>query len=150
MKTNIWTRKFMLRPTAHCSSGCWRDLKKKDLMDQIFWLSVITASLAFTITETKLFLFFREWVTRWSTFFGKLVHCGYCTGHWIAFVVVAVFQPLLFETWWLLDYFLTSLAIAWLAAFQWIIMCLLMKFAGKWIEFALSYSKLIYYWWRIL
>ncbi|MCK5104880.1 MAG: DUF1360 domain-containing protein [Cyclobacteriaceae bacterium] len=100
-------------------------------MDQIIWLSIIAASVAFTITETKLFLPFREWVGNRSTFFGKLVHCGYCTGHWIAFILVAVYRPRILEYFWLLDYFLTALAIAWLAAFQWILMSWLMKIAGK-------------------
>lgn len=26
MFINFWIKKYMLRPTAHCSSGCWRDL----------------------------------------------------------------------------------------------------------------------------
>ena len=101
------------------------------VMDQIIRLSIVTASVAFTITETKLFLPFREGVAKRSRFFGKLIHCGYCTGHWIAFVLVAVYQPRLFECWWLLDYFLTALAIAWLAAFQWILMCWMMKMVEK-------------------
>jgi hypothetical protein len=40
-------------------------------------------------------------------------------------------RPKLVESWWLLDYFLTAIAIAWLAAFQWVLMCWLMEEAGK-------------------
>lgn len=100
-------------------------------MVQIFWLSAATASVAFTLTETKLFQPFRNWVLRRSNFLGKLVNCGYCTGHWIAFILEAVYKPRVFNCCLFLDYFLTALVIAWLGAFQWIIMCLLMKKAGK-------------------
>jgi len=64
-------------------------------------------------------------------FLGIFFSCGYCLGHWVAFALVAIYRPRLFEFWWLLDYFLTALVIAWLAAFQWIIMYWLMKLAGK-------------------
>jgi len=52
-------------------------------------------------------------------------------GHWIAFLLVAIYRPSLFHSWWFLDYFLTAIVIAWLSAAQWIIMCLLMDRAGK-------------------
>ena len=100
-------------------------------MSQVIWLSVITVSVAFTITETKLFLPLREWVNGRSTFLGKLVNCGYCLGHWIAFALLVVNKPKIVEFYWLLDYFLTALAIAWLGAFQWILMCYFMKMAER-------------------
>ncbi|NOQ24887.1 MAG: DUF1360 domain-containing protein [Bacteroidales bacterium] len=100
-------------------------------MEQIIWLSIITASIAFTLTETKLFLPLREWLSAKSKFFGKLVNCGYCTGHWIAFALVVIYKPRLLDCCALLDYFLTALVIAWLGAFQWILLCLLMKITEK-------------------
>jgi hypothetical protein len=83
------------------------------------------------VTETKLFAPMRERVKGKSGFFGELVSCGYCLGHWMAFVMVLIYRPRLLEGWWLLDYFLTALVIAWLAGFQWAIMCRLMERAGK-------------------
>ena len=100
-------------------------------MDQVICLSIITASIAFTLSETKLFLPFRDWVSARSKFLGKLVNCGYCTGHWIAFALVAIYKPQFFQCCVLFDYFLTAIAIAWLGAFQWILMCLLIKEAEK-------------------
>jgi hypothetical protein len=44
----------------------------------------------------------------------------------VAFALVAIYQCKIFELWWLLDYFFTALVIAWLSAFQWALMCLLM------------------------
>ena len=68
---------------------------------------------------------------RQNAFLGELVSCGYCFCHWTAFVLVALYRPRLFEFWWVLDYFSTALVIAWLGAFQWVVMCWLMTQAEK-------------------
>lgn len=90
-------------------------------------LSLVTASVAFTLSEAAVFAGLRDWVKARSAWLGKLVCCGYCLGHWVAFGLVAIYRPRLFDAWWLLDYFLTALLIAWLAAFQWAALCWLMK-----------------------
>ena len=94
-------------------------------------LSVVTASLSYTITETKIFEPFRKWLREKNEFMGKLVSCGYCMGHWIALVLVVFFEVKIFHSWWLFDYFLSIVVIAWLAGFQWVLMCFLMDKAGK-------------------
>jgi len=66
-----------------------------------------------------------------SAFLGELFSCGYCFAHWVSFGLVAIYRPKLFEFWWLLDYFLTALVIAWLAASHWIVLCWLMEKSGK-------------------
>lgn len=100
-------------------------------MAQILMLTLATASIAFTVTETKIFLSTREAIKKRSAFFGDLVSCGYCFGHWVAFALVAIYRPRLFQAWWLLDFFLTALVIAWLSAFQWALLCWLMDRIGK-------------------
>jgi hypothetical protein len=100
-------------------------------MEKVIYLSFVTASLSFTITETKLFKPLREWVKGKNAFWGKLLSCGYCFGHWVAFALVIIYRPRLFYSWWLLDYFITALVVAWLGAFQWGLMCRLMDRAGK-------------------
>ena len=94
-------------------------------------LSIITASISFAVSETKLFRPLREWVRGRSKFFGDLLSCGYCLGHWVAFALVVICRFTLFKIWWPLDYFLTALVIAWLGAFQWVLMSLLMTKAEK-------------------
>jgi hypothetical protein len=96
-------------------------------MEKIGWLSVVTAAISFTISETKLFLPFRNWVKKKNSFMGNLFCCGYCLGFWVSFGLTAVYRPRLFESWWLLDYFNTALVIAWSGAVQWGIMCWLFK-----------------------
>ena len=98
---------------------------------EIVWLSAANAAIAFTVAEARLFLPGRQWVRTRSAFLGELFGCGYCLGHWMAFVLTALYRPRLFVGWWPLDYFLTALVIAWLSAFQWIVLCWLMQRAGK-------------------
>ncbi|MGQ3685009.1 MAG: DUF1360 domain-containing protein [Candidatus Loosdrechtia sp.] len=97
----------------------------------MIYLSVVTASISFTVTETKLFRHLREWVRKRNAFLGEMLSCGYCFGHWIAFILAAIYQPKPFQFWWLLDCFLAALVIAWLGGFQWVLMCWLMEKAGK-------------------
>jgi hypothetical protein len=100
-------------------------------MELMIYLSFITASVSFTITETKLFKPIRNWVKRSNSFFGDLLFCGYCLGHWLAFSLVAIYRPRLFNSMWPLDYFLTAIVITWLGALQWVLMCWLMDKARK-------------------
>ena len=140
MLINIWTKKFMLRPVAHCNSGCILKFWIVNFeywiitlcqMEKVIYLSLVTASISFTVTETKLFEPIRNWLNKKFPLLGKLFNCGYCFGHWIAFGLVLIYQPRLFYYWFLLDYFLTALVIAWLAGFQWALMFLLMQKTGK-------------------
>lgn len=98
---------------------------------EVVGFSLVTASISFTLAEAKLFGPWREWIARRSTLLGELFACGYCVGHWVALVMVAAFRPRLFEIWWLADYLMTMLAIAWLAAFQWATLCVLLEKVGK-------------------
>lgn len=103
----------------------------------MFWpdvclLSLANASLAFTVTETKLFAPLRAWAKSRSAFLGEMLSCGYCLGHWTAFGLTALYRVRLWTgPWPPLDYFLTALVIAWLSAFQWIALCWLMQRTGK-------------------
>lgn len=48
-----------------------------------------------------------------------LFFCGYCLGFWVALGFAALTCVRLFDPWWALDYVMTGLAVAWLAAWQW-------------------------------
>jgi len=95
-------------------------------MEEILFLSFVTASVSFTVTETKLFLPSREWIKKKNTILGELFFCSYCFAHWIAFALVAVYKPKLFEAWWILDYILTAIVIVWFSSFQMAFLCWLM------------------------
>ncbi len=94
-------------------------------------LSLASASISFAVTEARICRKFREWVKSRSRFLGDLATCGYCLGHWVSGGLVAIYAPRLTRVWWPLDYLLAVLIVAWLSAFQWILMCWLMQKAGK-------------------
>lgn len=100
-------------------------------MSDVVYLSLVTASISFTVTETKLFRPLREWTSSKVPVLGSLFSCGYCFGHWVAFALVAIYRPRLFHAWWMLDYFVTALFISWLSGIQWVLMCLLVEKANK-------------------
>jgi hypothetical protein len=101
-------------------------------MLEIVYLSFVTASISFTITETKLFERIRNFFNNRSVLLGRLLNCGYCIGHWVAFLLVAIYRPRLFSSFFfLIDYFLTALVIAWISAFQWIVLYYFMKITEK-------------------
>lgn len=101
------------------------------MLDMVLLLSLVTASISFTVSEAKVFLPVRAWAKKAPGPLGELLSCGYCLGHWVAFGLVAIYRPRLFNAWWLLDYFLTALVIAWLSGFQWIMLCWMMQRTGK-------------------
>jgi hypothetical protein len=100
-------------------------------MLEVMYLSMVVACISFTVTETQLFQAIRESSYSKSYFLGKVLSCGYCFGHWISFILTTIYTPRLLELWWPLDYFMTSLVIAWLAGIQWVLMCLIMEKSGK-------------------
>ena len=100
-------------------------------MTETILLSLVTAWIAFTICESVLLAPLRQWVMRKNSWLGKLISCGYCTGFWVAVGLELIYRPRLFNGWWMLDYLLTVLVIAWLSAFQWILLCLLMDLLKK-------------------
>lgn len=101
------------------------------VMEKLFYLSLITASISFTLAETKLFKPLRDRVNAKNSLLGELFSCGYCLGHWVALILASITRFRLFGTWWPLDYVLTALVIAWLSAFQWALMCWAMNKIGK-------------------
>lgn len=107
----------------------WRMLTV--VITELILLSTVTACISFNVTEAAVSKGLRAWIESKSGFLGKLTHCGYCFGFWVALIMEFTFRIQLFDTWILLDYALTTLVITWISGFQWIFMCCLMKFAGK-------------------
>lgn len=81
-------------------------------------LSVVVASISFFVSHTQLLEKHRKQLWQRSAFFGTLIDCCYCLGHWIAVVMLVVFPIRLFGIFWPADYILTWLVISWVAGFQ--------------------------------
>jgi len=83
-----------------------------------FLISIVVASISFFISHSQLLNKFRSWVWHKNDFFGTLLDCCYCLGHWVAAVVLIIFPVRLFGISWPLDYLLTWLVISWVAGLQ--------------------------------
>ncbi len=68
-------------------------------MEQVVWLSLVTAPVAFTFCETTVLAGLQDSVNGRSVWLRKLPCCGYCLGHWVAFGLVAIYRPRLFAEW---------------------------------------------------
>ena len=53
-------------------------------MKMVVYLTFVTASVAFAISDAVLFAGMRERLRSWNPWLGKLASCGYCLRHWEA------------------------------------------------------------------
>jgi len=107
------------------------DILAPKMLNETLVLATVVASISFTVTEMKIFRGLREWAAGKSRLFGELLSCSYCFGHWVAFALVFLYGSRMVKFWPPLDYFLTAIFVAWLAAAQCMLMCILMDRAGK-------------------
>lgn len=102
------------------------------MIEQLILLSIVTASISFTITESFVFSSLREFIKTKSYYLGKLVSCGYCFSHWVALLLVLIYSfRILNSNILIFDYFFTALCLSWLGSFQWILMCYFMDKLNK-------------------
>lgn len=60
------------------------------MLPNLLILSLANYAIAVLITRSVMFGGFRQWVRRRSMFFGDLVSCPYCMGHWTGAVLTAL------------------------------------------------------------
>lgn len=51
-----------------------------------------------TLTRATMFRFLREFADKRLPFIGELLHCPYCTSHWLALGAVMVYRPRLVDS----------------------------------------------------
>jgi len=94
-------------------------------------LSCIGAAISFLISDSKAFGWLRKLPQRLSypfdIFFEKLLSCGYCVSNWAAFGLLCLYGEPIINYWYPLDLILTTLLVAWLSTFQYMIMLNLFK-----------------------
>ncbi|MAS94939.1 MAG: hypothetical protein CMO55_17215 [Verrucomicrobiales bacterium] len=101
------------------------------MTELVLTLSIVTACISFSVSETKLFEPLRNWISARSSFCGELVKCPYCFGHWVSLALVLIYQPRIVDVWLFLDLAISVFVIAWLGAFQALLMCRLMDLVEK-------------------
>ena len=81
-------------------------------------LSMVVASISFFISHSQLLEKPRRLIWNKNDFFGQLLACCYCLGHWVTAALLVLLPVRLFGIWGPADYALTWLVIAWLAGLQ--------------------------------
>lgn len=79
-----------------------------------------TSAISLTITKSALFDGLRAYLGK-ESLLGKLAHCHYCVSHWVAFALVAIFQPEIgtlfrWPALWLVEWFTLSMAVVGVSA----------------------------------
>lgn len=86
-------------------------------------LSFAISAISMTISKSKLFEGFREWIGEQSGWLGELFNCPYCTSHWVTLLFVILFKPEVVAVAWrvpgmfLFNYVVSGFAIVALASF---------------------------------
>lgn len=70
-----------------------------DGLYQVAVLALATTSIALTVAQAQIFAPARGWIAKRNHWLGELVSCSYCTSHWVALALVAIYRPTLVECW---------------------------------------------------
>jgi hypothetical protein len=70
---------------------------------QVAVLALATAAISVTVSKARVFASARAWIAARNTWLGELVSCSYCTSHWVAIALVAIYRPVLVSQWIFVD-----------------------------------------------
>ncbi|HSI21265.1 MAG TPA: DUF1360 domain-containing protein [Verrucomicrobiae bacterium] len=85
----------------------------------ILYLALAVSALAVTVSKGKVFIPFREKVAKWSSWWGELITCPYCLSHWLALVLVLIYQPRPVQSnIYLLDLLVSTMVVVAISAFS--------------------------------
>lgn len=73
---------------------------------KVIVLAFVVSPICLTITKTEVFKPLRTFIKSRSTKLGKLFSCPYCFSHWISFMMVVIFKPVVISCgfFFLIDY----------------------------------------------
>lgn len=87
-----------------------------DTLLQVIIIALATAAISTTTSMGSIFEPMRVFVEKRSKWLGKLARCPYCTGHWVAIIFTAIYQPLLIQKYVVADFIVTVFVIVALAS----------------------------------
>ncbi|MBI4415235.1 MAG: DUF1360 domain-containing protein [Candidatus Kerfeldbacteria bacterium] len=79
-------------------------------------LALATAAISVTMAKARIFASAREWIAARNGWLGELAACSYCTSHWVAIALVAVYRPVLVRQWIVIDLFVSVFVVVALAS----------------------------------
>lgn len=83
---------------------------------QVAILALATAAVSVTTSKSRVFASAREWIASRNNWLGELVSCSYCTSHWVAIVLVAIYRPVLISQWIVIDLLVSVFGVVAIAA----------------------------------
>lgn len=83
---------------------------------QVAVLALAVAAISVTTSKSRMFASSRVWIAGRSEFLGELASCHYCTSHWLAIVLVAIYRPVLVPQWFLIDLIVSVFAMVAISA----------------------------------
>ena len=83
---------------------------------QVAVLALATSAISVTISKARLFASLREWIASRNEWLGDLVSCSYCTSHWVAIALIAIYRPVLVPQWMPLDFLVSVFGVVAIAA----------------------------------
>ena len=99
-------------------------------MTEVIFLGMASATISYTVADAKIFEGIRKYIKSKNIFFGSLISCFYCIGHWIGFLLEIIYIPNLFNKIPIIDEVITSFVIIYLSA----IFCILIKIAVNYLK----------------
>lgn len=83
---------------------------------EVVVLSLATTAISVTISKSEAFSPVRESVYKLSSWLGELVSCSYCLSHWVAFVFVLIYRPVIIEKYFVIDLVVSAFSIVTVSA----------------------------------
>ena len=65
---------------------------------QVVVMALAIGTVSMTITKANVFEWLRDWLDKKNDFLADLFSCPYCMSHWVALVLMFVYQPLVLDT----------------------------------------------------
>lgn len=83
---------------------------------QVAILALATAAISVTVSKARVLASAREWIASRNNWLGELVSCSYCTSHWVAIALVAIYRPVLVSQWIIVDLLVSVFGVVAIAA----------------------------------
>ncbi|PHQ37233.1 DUF1360 domain-containing protein [Rhodopirellula bahusiensis] len=61
-------------------------------------IAIAASSISITITQTEVFAAWRRFTNKLGHMPGYLFQCFYCIKHWIVFLAIAIYQPVIVDS----------------------------------------------------
>jgi hypothetical protein len=97
----------------------------------ILYMGLASGIISFTISEAKIFEWWRNWIKDKNTFLSDLFNCGFCLSFWVCALLEIIYRPNLFNKIPVVDNILTIFVMTFISGMVWGLLCFIMKMIDK-------------------